>query len=72
MKYCLATINSNQWHRAYIKIINEDSITVNMFDIGLITDVSYEQVIHFFNIIMFSIVFLNFLFIFYYNCYLFG
>lgn len=47
IKYCLATISNNQWHRACIKIINEDSITVNMFDIGLITDVSYEQVNNF-------------------------
>jgi len=42
--YCLATVDNDQWYRAYIKNINEESIIVNMFDIGLLTDVSLNQV----------------------------
>jgi len=42
--YCLATVENDQWYRAYIKNINEESIIVNMFDIGLLTDVSLNQV----------------------------
>lgn len=42
--YCLATVDNEQWYRAYIKNINEESIIVNMFDIGLLTDVSLNQV----------------------------
>lgn len=43
--YCLATINNNQWYRSKVKNINEDSIIVEMFDIGLLTEVSLKQVI---------------------------
>lgn len=43
--YCLATINNNQWYRAYIKNINEESVIINMFDVGLLTDVGLNQVI---------------------------
>lgn len=43
--YCLATINNNQWYRSKVKNINEDSIAVEMFDIGLLTKVSLKQVI---------------------------
>jgi len=42
--YCLATIDNDQWYRAYIKSMNEESIIVNMFDIGLLTDVPLNQV----------------------------
>ncbi|XP_026804803.1 uncharacterized protein LOC113548228 [Rhopalosiphum maidis] len=42
--YCLATVDNEQWYRAYIKNINEDSIIVNMFDIGLLTDVPLNQI----------------------------
>jgi len=42
--YCLATIDNDQWYRAYIKSVNEESIIVNMFDIGLLTDVPLNQV----------------------------
>ncbi|XP_025193812.1 uncharacterized protein LOC112593566 isoform X2 [Melanaphis sacchari] len=42
--YCLATIDNEQWYRAYIKSINEESIIVNMFDIGLLTDVPLNQI----------------------------
>lgn len=42
--YCLATVNNDQWYRASIKNINEESIIVNMFDIGLLTDVSLNQI----------------------------
>lgn len=45
-KYCLATINNSQWYRAYIKNINEESVIVNMFDIGLLADVSFNQVVN--------------------------
>lgn len=43
--YCLTTVNNIQWYRAFIKNINEESIIVNMFDIGLLTDVCLKQVI---------------------------
>jgi len=46
--YCLATVDNDQWYRAYIKNINEESIIVNMFDIGLLTDVLLNQVFAFF------------------------
>ncbi|XP_029344615.1 uncharacterized protein LOC100572451 isoform X2 [Acyrthosiphon pisum] len=42
--YCLATVDNVQWYRAYIKNINEESIIVNMFDIGLLTDVLLNQI----------------------------
>ncbi|XP_015365129.1 PREDICTED: uncharacterized protein LOC107162646 [Diuraphis noxia] len=42
--YCLATVDNKHWYRAYIKNINEESIIVNMFDIGLLTDVSLNQI----------------------------
>ncbi|KAE9535821.1 hypothetical protein AGLY_007722 [Aphis glycines] len=42
--YCLATIDNDQWYRAYIKSMNEESIIVNMFDIGLLTDVPLNQI----------------------------
>ena len=42
--YCLATIDNDQWYRAYIKSMNEESFIVNMFDIGLLTDVPLNQV----------------------------
>lgn len=44
--YCLTTVNNIQWYRAYIKNINEESIIVNMFDIGLLTDVTLKQVVN--------------------------
>lgn len=47
--YCLATVNDVQWYRAFIKNINEESIIVNMFDIGLFTDVSLNQVMIYIN-----------------------
>jgi len=50
--YCLATVDNDQWYRAYIKNINEDSIIVNMFDIGLLTDVPLNQVFALFNVLL--------------------
>lgn len=46
--YCLATLNNDTWYRAYVKNVNEESVIVNMFDIGLLTDVPLNQVYNFF------------------------
>jgi hypothetical protein len=43
--FCLATVNNNQWYRALIISINKSAI-VNLFDIGLMTEVSLKQVIN--------------------------
>uniref|UniRef100_A0A2S2R5N5 Tudor domain-containing protein n=1 Tax=Sipha flava TaxID=143950 RepID=A0A2S2R5N5_9HEMI len=41
--FCLATVNNNQWYRALIISINKSAI-VNLFDIGLMTEVSLKQI----------------------------
>jgi len=59
--YCLATVDNEQWYRAYIKNINEESIIVNMFDIGLLTDVLLNQVFVFFKCYLIQIIVLIYL-----------
>lgn len=43
--YCLTTMNNNQWYRAFVTNISQESIIVNLFDIGLLADVTLKQVI---------------------------
>ncbi|XP_050421406.1 uncharacterized protein LOC126833881 [Adelges cooleyi] len=42
--FCLATLSNDQWYRAYITNISDESIIVKLFDIGLLTDVSLTQI----------------------------
>ncbi|VVC24546.1 Hypothetical protein CINCED_3A019121 [Cinara cedri] len=42
--YCLVTGNNGQWYRSKVKNINENTVIVEMFDIGLLTEVSLEQI----------------------------
>jgi len=37
-------MNNNQWYRAFVTNISEESIIVKLFDIGLLTDVTLKQV----------------------------
>lgn len=47
--YCLATVDNEQWFRAYVKNVFEECIIVNLFDISLLADLSINQVLRFLN-----------------------